>query len=242
MTSDDPDLHTLTGAYALDAVDDVERARVERMLLESPEAAAEVASFRETAARLGTAAATTAPASLRTSVLGEIRTTRQVPPVTEPSSARAEPAGRTAARWLSVAAAGLLAVSLGLGAWVVDLRQQAEESQAAAEAIPSVLQDPDRQVMETDFAEGKATMVVADGNVVFFGSGVEAPPAGHGYQLWMLDDEDVPRPAVMLTATGGGGYFAEASGFEPGEKMAVTVEPEGGSQAPTTDPVFVAGA
>lgn len=239
--TDDPDLHTLTGAYALDAVDDIERAHVERLLRESPETAAEVASFRETAARLGTAAATTAPSSLRSAVLAEVRATRQLPPATEPATA-ATSGSRTAARWLSVAAAGLLAVSVGLGAWVVDLRQDAAENRLVAEAIPSVLQDPDRQVMETDFAEGKATMVVADGKVVFFGSGVEAPPAGHGYQLWMLDENDVPRPAVMLTATGAGGYFAEASGFEPGETMAVTVEPEGGSQAPTTDPLFIAGA
>ncbi len=96
--------------------------------------------------------------------------------------------------------------------------------------------------METDFAGGKATMVVSGDTVVLFGSGVEAPPHGHGYQLWMLDENDIPRPSVMLTATGGGGFFAEASGYEPGDKMAVTVEPEGGSQTPSTGPVFVAGA
>lgn len=240
--SEDPDLHTLTGAYALDAVDDVERARVERLLRESPEAAAEVASFRETAARLGAAATTPAPPSLRASVLAEIRTTRQLPPVTAPADRRDGGAGRTAARWLSVAAACLLAVSLGLGAWVVDLREQNEQSRIAAEAIPNLLSDPDRQVMETDFAGGKATVVVADGEVVLFGSGVAAPPEGRGYQLWMLDEENRPRPSVMLTATGAGGFFAEASGFQPGEKVAVTIEPETGSSSPTTDPVFIAGA
>ncbi len=237
------DQSTLTGAYALDAVDDVERAQVERLLRQSPEAAAEVASFHETAARLGAATATTPPASLRNAVLAEIGTTRQVPPVTEPAPARrpAEGASRSAVRWLSVAAACLLAVSIGLGAWALDLRGEVEQNRTVAEAISSALADPDRAMMATEFAGGTAMLVVAQDRVVVVGNGVESPPAGHEYQLWMLDENDVPRPSVTLAATGDGGYFAETSGYRAGERMAVTIEPEGGSQAPTTDPVFVAG-
>ncbi len=123
--SENPELSTLTGAYALDAVDDIERARVERLLAESPEAAAEVASFQETAAWLAAAASTEAPASLRASVLSQVHTTRQLPPAVPAVQNRGP---RTAVKWLSVAAAGLLAASVGLGAWVVDLRQDAEES------------------------------------------------------------------------------------------------------------------
>jgi anti-sigma-K factor RskA len=104
-----------------------------------------------------------------------------------------------------------------------------------------VLQDPDHQMMETEFAGGTAMLVVAQDRVVVVGNGVEPPPAGHEYQLWMLDEQDVPRPSVTLTATGDGGFFADTSGYRPGEKMAVTIEPEGGSESPTTDPVFIAG-
>jgi anti-sigma-K factor RskA len=238
------DRSALTGAYALDAVDDIERAQVERLMDESTEAAAEVASFQETAARLGAAVATTPPVSLRGAVLAEIRSTRQVPPVTGAThnpSEQTRGGAPTTVRWLSVAAACLLAVSVGLGAWVVDVRQEAEQSRTVAEALSTVLQHPDRQVLEADFAGGKATLVVAENRVVLVGNGVQAPPDEHDYQLWLLDEEGVPRPSVTLTATGDGGFFADTTGYQPGEKMAVTIEPEGGSQAPTTDPVFVAG-
>ncbi|MGH3714785.1 MAG: zf-HC2 domain-containing protein, partial [Micromonosporaceae bacterium] len=56
------DVHTLIGGYVLDAVDDVERAAVERHLLTCQECAADVAELREVAARLGEAASAPAPA------------------------------------------------------------------------------------------------------------------------------------------------------------------------------------
>ena len=58
---DDTDVRDLLGAYALDAVDDVDRRRVERLLAADPGAAREVDSLRATAAMLGAAAATGMP-------------------------------------------------------------------------------------------------------------------------------------------------------------------------------------
>ena len=46
------DMHPLSGAYAVDALDDLERARFERHLAECPDCTAEVASLREAAAML----------------------------------------------------------------------------------------------------------------------------------------------------------------------------------------------
>src|SRR5918999_1118607 len=46
------DIHALSGAYAVDAVDDIERASFERHLAECPSCRAEVASLRETSAAL----------------------------------------------------------------------------------------------------------------------------------------------------------------------------------------------
>ena len=59
------DIHKLTGAYALDAVDDIERARFEQHLATCEDCRAEVAELRETAALLADDVAVTAPASLR---------------------------------------------------------------------------------------------------------------------------------------------------------------------------------
>ena len=46
------DIHALSGAYAVDALDDIERAQFEQHLAACAECRAEVASFRETAALL----------------------------------------------------------------------------------------------------------------------------------------------------------------------------------------------
>lgn len=88
------DLHTLTGAYALDAVDDLERRAVERHLAECDACREEVRGFRETAAALADGVALAPPAGLRERVLAEARTTAQLPPVQRgPSAGGAAPAG-----------------------------------------------------------------------------------------------------------------------------------------------------
>ncbi len=237
--SDERELHMLTGAYALGAVDELEAARMREMLRTSPEASAEVRSFIETAALLGSAEAVEPPAAMRAAVLAAVRETRQVPPVTVPA-AHARRAARSA-RWLSVAAAGLLVLTLGTGVAAWQFREDAGAASAANQAMTEVLADPDRQVLDADFAGGRATMIVSGDRVVVLGTEVEAPPEGKGYQLWLLDGE-TPIPSDMLSATGDGGYWADTTGYEAGQALAVTVEPEGGSQQPSSDPLFVASA
>lgn len=236
--SDERELHMLTGAYALGAVDELEAARMREMLRTSPEAAAEVRSFTETAALLGSAEAAEPPAAMRAAVLAAVRETRQVPPVTVPLATRR--AARSA-RWLSVAAAGLLVLTLGTGVAAWQFREDAGAATAANQAMTAVLADPDRQVLDADFAGGHATMVVSGDRVVVMGTDVQAPPEGMAYQLWRLEGETA-IPSVMLSATGDGGFWADTTGYESGQALAVTVEPESGSQQPTSDPLFVASA
>uniref|UniRef100_UPI001C5D983F zf-HC2 domain-containing protein n=1 Tax=Nonomuraea rhizosphaerae TaxID=2665663 RepID=UPI001C5D983F len=78
MTSE---LHTLAGAYALDAVDDdLERRRFEAHLAECPECTWEVATFHETAARLAGAVAVDPPLAMKQRVFDRIEQVRQAPP------------------------------------------------------------------------------------------------------------------------------------------------------------------
>src|SRR3712207_5735916 len=82
MKTDDPEdtgsddgVRALLGAYVLDAVDDVERRAVERLIRHDADAAREVDELRGTAAALGVAAASTPPQGLRADVLAEIART-----------------------------------------------------------------------------------------------------------------------------------------------------------------------
>lgn len=56
MMTPDPEVEALLGAYALDAVDDLERARVDRYLATSPRARAEVDDHMQVAMMLGNSA------------------------------------------------------------------------------------------------------------------------------------------------------------------------------------------
>jgi hypothetical protein len=76
------ELHTLTGSYALDALEGPERERFERHLRHCPSCAAEVRGLHETAARLATATAIRPPAGLRHQTLAASRRTRQLSPIT----------------------------------------------------------------------------------------------------------------------------------------------------------------
>lgn len=86
------DLHQLSGAYVLDALDDDEREAFEAYMATSPATAAEVASLREVSARLATAAAETPPEGLRSAVMRRVDATRQMPPVIPPAPPGETPA------------------------------------------------------------------------------------------------------------------------------------------------------
>ena len=73
------DQHTLTGVYALDALDTAaEVARFERHMNRCDSCTSEVRGFRETATRLGMAVSRQPPPALRTAVMAEVARTRQL--------------------------------------------------------------------------------------------------------------------------------------------------------------------
>ena len=76
-----PDLHHLSGAYAVDALDAQERASFEQHLAGCPDCRAEVAELTAAAHSLATLAETAPPAGLRDAVLSGITKVRPLPPV-----------------------------------------------------------------------------------------------------------------------------------------------------------------
>lgn len=81
MAGADP--HTLVGAYVLDAVRAADRARFEEHLADCETCQAEVRGLRETAARLGAAAAVRPRAELRERTVRAAPRIRQLPPLTD---------------------------------------------------------------------------------------------------------------------------------------------------------------
>ncbi|AXK46618.1 anti-sigma factor domain-containing protein [Brachybacterium saurashtrense] len=76
--------HTMTGAWALNALDGEERERMRRHLAEDPDSAAEALSFEETAGELAGSLTPLAPRpELKAAVMARIATTRQLSPLAE---------------------------------------------------------------------------------------------------------------------------------------------------------------
>lgn len=89
------DIHALSGAYAVDALDDAERARFERHLAECTACQAEVESLVAAASELSVLTEVPPPPSLRAKVLADIATVRPLPPLRTPQADTSDDASHT---------------------------------------------------------------------------------------------------------------------------------------------------
>jgi len=251
------ELHGLAGAYALDALDGPELDRFTRHLQHCSTCENEIRGFRETAARLALAVAAPPPAELRARVLSAVAITRQLPPeVATAPAGRAAP-GRAARRparpdaglrrtWLPrmatlAAAAGVIAAVL-LGVAQSATQHRLTQAEAQNRAMAAVLAAPDaRLVAVRTTTGGMATVVVspAHRSLIVTTEGLPALAGGKVYELWFINSR-AARPAGLLPAPSGGHTSPFlASGLARGDKVALTVEPAGGTKQPTTKPILM---
>jgi anti-sigma-K factor RskA len=182
------DIHALSGAYAVDALDDIERAQFERHLAQCPACSAEVRSLRETAGLLAETTAVAPPAALRERVLAGIGTVRPLPPVVD------EPRRRRRVVTFLVAAAAAVAIGTG-GVVLTAFDDDKPDSQYA-----QVLEAGDAQRITVDLDGGaKATLVRSEklDMAVLKTDDMPDAPAGQAYALWLLHD-GVMVPAGMM--------------------------------------------
>ena len=110
--------------------------------------------------------------------------------------------------------------------------------------IAALLTEPDARVASAATAAGGSATVVASSRaaaVVFTSVGLPELPPASVYELWFIGTGGA-RPAGLVPAASGAGAATpplRAPGLEPGDAVGVTVEPAGGSAAPTTTPIVV---
>lgn len=240
------DIHTLTGAYALDALTDPERAAFERHLELCSGCAQEVHELRVTAAQLGLATAIQPPEELKQRVMTAITTTRQLPPEVPEPAAPAQVIPLRARRWplraALAAAAAAVVVAGTFGVQAYDARNQLQQAQSEVAGITSVLGANDaRTASAAGLTGGTGTVVLArsQNKAVFMAAGLPGVPADRTYQVWVIGSQGPVSAGLLQAGSDNRMRPIIADGLNNADKIGVTVEPAGGSKQPTTQPVML---
>ena len=259
------DLHTLTGAYALDALGSAsEITKFNRHLSRCQSCASEVAGFREVATAMAFAATADPPPEMRDQVLAAVARTRQLPPEIR-THARPRRTRGTAPwiPWLSGAVAtAAIAVAVFFGFTQAhtqnELNQARSQNQALAaaqtrveaeltqakehdQALAQILGAPHVTLLSQRTTKGGVAVVVLDAatrKLVVATSGLPALPAGKVYQLWLIGPVKIVSAGLLPTAQSGVTTPVVATGIVKGDKLGLTVEPAPGSKQPTTTPII----
>ncbi|HET7018579.1 MAG TPA: anti-sigma factor [Streptosporangiaceae bacterium] len=270
-TSDDFELHTLAGPFAMDAVTAEERASFAAHQDDCHQCRDDVREMREATARLGIAAAVrprpelreqTIRAALRTSqlapeILGEPAAAQEPAPTSEEGPATAKAKGsvlrqlagrvrpnKTLAMITLAAAALIIGVAGGYGLVANDVSRQLHHTQTQDHAIDAVLNAPDAVMMTSQVSTGGVATVVMshrEHSLVFSAHGLAALPGGRAYELWLMGPSG-ERPAGMLKPDPGGmAGPAVVSGLAPGDMIGLTIEPARGAPQPTSALIVAIG-
>lgn len=251
------DLHSLAAPYALDALEPGERRRFEKHLGKCDRCAAEVRALTEDAVRLAWSTAAQPPPALRGRVLAAVRATPQEPgPMRErtrehtpqlpphvwgtqppPSRAHAPQRRPLFVPFATATAAAALVVASLFAVQAHQTQDRLNAEQAQAREIAHVLAAPDARASTGADTRGRSIGVIAsasEGRAVVTLSGYGALTSGRVRQLWLMRPNVQPRSLGLFKAD----TPLVATGLDKSAtSLAVTVEPDGGSPQPTTQPV-----
>jgi anti-sigma-K factor RskA len=167
------------------------------------------------------------------------------PAGTAPSSGGAEVvdlASRRRRRWGTAVAAVAAAVAIAVPTTVaVQVSAERDRLREQAQVVSEMLADPDSSILRGAVqGGGEASVLVAGDDMLFRADDLPELDADQAYQLWVVEDDGSVSSAGLL-ATRDGQATSLVQGRH-GVGMAVSVEPESGSEQPTTAPIVVLGA
>ncbi len=235
----------LMGAYALDALPDEEMAAMRAHLATCPEHSAAAAELRAVAMTLGeTTDEMAPPPGLRARIAAAVGESEpasgttvidrpvDIRPHTETRQSSRRFGGFSAQAWGAIAAVLAIAVA-GLLAWNMALRNGDSGSDARVQAVTTLQ-------VESGAAAGHV-VVFDDGTATVVGNAMPRLDTTHAYQLWSLDELGQPTSLGLLEYDERGEANATVTlDSDSATQIAITIEPAGGSKAPTSAPIAVA--
>ena len=225
------ELHTLSGAYAVNALSEVEATEFRKHLDACPACREEVRELQEAAALMGASVSIAPPAHLKANVMLAADRLPQLPPkVRHLSSARKS---RWMPRILGAAAAVVMIVAAGFG--ISQLQQGPDDLRAASVSEVFNASDAHKATMETSNG-GKISVATSPSLNKMAVDTDELPDleSGQVYQLWAIADGEAESAGLLDDPDQGAAMDMPSEGVE----VAITVEPSGGSDRPTTDPIM----
>ena len=235
-------IHELAAAYALHALDPHQETEFEDHLRYCSRCREEFSSLQEVAATLAFGADPAVPrAGLRSRIMVQVMDERE-----RAGEALADAPRR---RWswnlrapLAGAAALAACLAVALGLWANSLSSSLDEERSARkrqEQTLAVLGDPAARTSQLVGANGRL-VVSSNGSGALVLAGLRAAPEGKTYKIWVMEGADAPRPAGLFDGAPGKRVVGLTRPVPRGAQVAVTIERDGGVDAPTAPPVFKA--
>ena len=225
------DLHTLSGAYAVNALSAEEAESFAHHLEHCSACRDEVRELQAAAARMGASEAVAPPEALKARVLAAADRQPQLPPkVTSIEQARSR---RWTSKLVGAAAAVVLVVAAGIG---ISRMQSSDEAPPVAGPVAQVFEAPDAHTTTVTTANGGRVKVATSaeaGRMAVETSGLPRLER-KSYQMWAIHNGKPTSVGIIEDLDAGKVMPMPASGT----KVAITVEPEGGSKQPTRQPIL----
>ncbi len=223
------EMKTLVPSYVLGALPAEEMHAVRAHIVSCDECMAEADTFSDTAASLALAIdPVELPKGFADSVVAAALGTGADQPVAQPARRRWS--------WSFVpvlSGVALLVAFALLAASVLQTRTELERKERALTALLHA--DEGWDLAGASGAEAK--MLPTGNGAMFVVAGLQNAPDAHTYQLWVIGEGD---PVSAGTFDVESGVAVLELNVDPSqyEAAAVTVEPEGGSAQPTSDPIL----
>lgn len=228
MTDVHDEIRSLLAAYVMDAVPAEEIPAIRAHILSCEECFAEAESYAEALTGL---AASVAPAPMPPGFSERVLAAARGP-VEAPA-----PAPRRSFRLRRALIGGAVALmTLTLAVTSVSLVRSLDRQHRYENALAALLRDEDALTLS---GPGGAVAVVASSGerATLVALNLGEAPTGSDYQLWLMKD-GVPTPSETFDATDSIIIIDSVEDLAGYDGAAITVEPDGGSPQPTTEPIL----
>ena len=222
------EMRSLIASYVIGAMPQEEAARIRSHILTCDECMAEAESFADVTSSLALAVSPEpVPPGFSDRVMARVAAER-------PVAARERGPARRRWSWAAaLSAAALVAVVAVFAAAWLNARSDLARNQRVVAAL--LRSEGGLDLSGSGDAVGKVVSSEQGGSV-FVAEGLDAAPEDHTYQLWLMCEI---HSAGTFEPESGIALLRTSRPLKGRVRAAVTVEPDGGSEAPTSTPVII---